>query len=218
MNNEVEIKFEPENRRGVVATGTYLFDAAKRLGVKIEAECGRKGICDTCICEIKSGGDLLSKITKLEMEHLSAARRKKGERLACQAKIEKSGEIVAMPTHKKVINQDEFDEFCKAFAELPLTEKAAKLLQLESIALSDTFSAILNFPYTIGEKVRDMMAEVGMKMEADEKTAKTPEEHKAETADEKPKATTSKKPPAKKPAAPRKRTATAKPKPPGESK
>jgi hypothetical protein len=191
MNNEVEIKFEPDNLRGVVATGTYLF---------------------------KSGSDLLSQITKLEMEHLSDDRRKKGERLACQAKIEKSGEIVAMPTHKKVINQDEFDEFCKAFAELPLTEKAAKLLQLESIALSDTFSAILNFPYTIGEKVRDMMAEVGMKMEADEKTAKTPEEHKTETSGENPKATAQKTARAKKPTTPRKRTATAKPKPADESK
>jgi ferredoxin len=213
MNNEVEIKFEPDDRSGVVAIGTYLFDAAKRLGVKIEADCGRKGICDSCICQIKKGGDLLSEITKLEMEHLSVARRKKDERLACQAKIEKSGEIVAMPTHKKVINQDEFEEFCKAFAELPLTEKAAKLLQLESIALSDTFSAILNFPYTVGEKVRDMMAEVGMKMEADEKTAKTPEEHKAKTADEKPKAAAPKTARAKKPAEPKKRTTTTQQKP-----
>ena len=36
--NEVELKFEPKNSIGVVAVGTYLLAAAKRLGVKLE--CG----------------------------------------------------------------------------------------------------------------------------------------------------------------------------------
>ncbi len=206
MNNQVEIKFEPENRQGMIAVGSYLFDAAKRLGVSIE--CERTGISDTCSCQIKSGGELLSEITKLEMEHLSESRRKNGERLACQAKIEKPGEIIAMTTHKKAeAEKDAFEQFCKDFAELPLTEKAAKLLQLESIALSDTFSAVLNLPYTIGEKIRDMMAEVGMKMEEEAKKAKTPNEHKPE-----PEA----KPVAKKPATAKKRTVKPKTEKPAE--
>jgi ferredoxin len=208
MNNQAEIIFESENKQGVVAIGTYLFDAAKRLGVTIEAECGRKGVCDTCSCKVSSGGEFLSKATKLEVEHLRVSRRNNGERLACQAKIERTGEIIAMTTHKKVIEKNEFEEFCKRFSELPLSEKVAKLLQLESITLSETFSEVLNFPYTIGEKVRDMMAEVGMKMEKDAKSAKTPAEHTTDTSTEKTQTTKtgSKSSSVKKPTTPRKRT------------
>jgi ferredoxin len=198
--NEVELKFEPENRMGVVAIGTYLLAAAKRLGVKLECEC-TKGNYDTCACLIKKGRDLLSEPTKLELEHLSELRRKNGERLACQSKLEKYGEIIAMPTAvKEQPTPTLFEQFKKEFAELPLQEKISQILELESLTLSDSFSAVLNLPYTIGEKVRDMMAEVGMKMEDEAKKAKTPDEHKPEPnveakAEEKPK--TVKKPAAK---------------------
>jgi ferredoxin len=204
--NEVELKFEPENIVGVVAVGSYLIDAAKRLGVKIETECDRQGKCDSCACLIKKGGELLSEPTKLELEHLSELRRKKGERLACQSKLEKYGEIIAMSTAAKKVEPTPtlFEQFKKEFAGLPLQEKISQILELESLTLSDSFSAVLNLPYTIGEKVRDMMAEVGMKMEEEAKKAKTPDEHKAEpnveAKEEKPKS-------AKKPAA---KTTTAK--------
>jgi ferredoxin len=200
--NEVELKFEPENIAGVVAVGSYLIDAAKRLGVKIETECDRQGKCDSCACLIKKGGDLLSEPTKLELEHLTELRRKKGERLACQSKLEKQGEIIAMPTaaKKEEPTPTLFEQFKKEFAGLPLQEKISQILELESLTLSDSFSAVLNLPYTIGEKVRDMMAEVGMKMEEEAKKAKTPDEHKTEPdveakTEEKPK--TAKKPAAK---------------------
>lgn len=202
--NEVELKFEPANIAGLVPIGSYLIDAAKRLGVKIETECDRQGKCDSCACLIKKGGDLLSKPTKLELEHLSELRRNNGERLSCQSKLEKYGEIIAMPTAvKEQPKPTLFEQFKKEFAELPLQEKISQILELESLTLSDSFSAVLNLPYTIGEKVRDMMAEVGMKMEEEAKKAKTPDEHKTEPkvepkAEEKPK--TAKKPAGKKPA------------------
>ncbi len=213
--NEVELKFEPENRSGVVAVGTYLLAAAKRLGVKLECECSQ-GNYDACACLIKRGGDLLSQPTKLELEHLTELRRKKGERLACQSKLEKHGEIIAMPTavKKEEPTPTLFEQFKKEFSDLPLQEKISQILELESLTLSDSFSAVLNLPYTIGEKLRDLMAEVGMKMEEEQKKAKTPDEHQAEPkAEEKPKA--EKKPAAKKPAtekkpAAKKPTATAK--------
>jgi ferredoxin len=215
--NETELKFEPENRVGVVAVGTYLLAAAKRLGVKLECECSQ-GNYDACACLIKRGGDLLSQPTKSELEHLSELRRKNGERLACQSKIEKHGEITVMPTaaKKEEPTPTLFEQFKKEFASLTLQEKISQILELESLTLSDSFSAVLNLPYTIGEKVRDMMAEVGMKMEEEQKKAKTPDEHKTEPkAEEKPKAekkTAAKKPAsAKKPSA-KKPAATAKPK------
>lgn len=182
---EVEIKLEKEKRSGVVPVGTYLFDAVKRIGVKIEAECGRQGTCDACLLTVTKGREILSEPTKAEMEHLSQARRNKGERLACQAKIEKLGEISIMTTEPKAKPEPtEFESFMKNFEKLPLNEKIGKLLELEQIALGDTFNYILNLPYTIGEFVRDKMAEFGYQMEEEEKKAKRPTEHKAETATE----------------------------------
>jgi len=180
---EVEVKFEPSGRNGVVPAGTYLIDAAARLGINIETDCGRKGTCDSCAVKIISGANLLSEPTKAELEHLSTQRRSKDERLSCQAKIEKSGEICVMTTEKAKPEATPFETFQKEFGNLPLDEKVKYLLQLESVTLNETFSYILNLPYTIGEKIRDGLAEFGFKMEEEEKKAKRPKEHKPEPAE-----------------------------------
>lgn len=177
---EVEIKFEPSGRNGVVAVGSYLLDAAKRLGIKLEDEFGEDGLTDACFVKIIKGGDLLSKPTKVELEHLSQQGRTKDERLPSQAKIEKPGELVVMVAEKKKPEESKFEEFRKEFDQLPLDEKVKNLLELETAALSETLSYIMNLPYTIGAKIRDGMAEFGFKMEEDAKKARRPEEHKEE--------------------------------------
>ncbi len=63
---EAELKFEREDISGVVAVGTYLFDAARRLGVRLEDECGRRGECDSCAVRVKRGGEFLSEVTEKE--------------------------------------------------------------------------------------------------------------------------------------------------------
>ena len=110
---ETDVKFEPSGRNGVAVVGTYLFDAALRLGVVIDNECERKGNCDSCAVKITKGAELLSQPTKAELEHLSAERRKKGERLSCQAKIEKVGEITVMTTDKPKPEVPPFEAFKK---------------------------------------------------------------------------------------------------------
>src|SRR5215210_7871720 len=93
----VEIKFEPEDRQGIVAEGTYLWDAAKRLGVRLPAECEGRGECDTCAVVVKEGATLLSSLTNAERERLSPERLAGGQRLACQAKVERAGTLVLRP-------------------------------------------------------------------------------------------------------------------------
>jgi ferredoxin len=186
---EAEIKFEPEGRSGVVAAGTYLFDAAKRLGIDIET-CERRGESDLCAVQIVSGKNLLSEPTKAELETLGADRFIKGERLACQAKIEGAGEIVVMAEKKKPSTEEaekekekkKVEEFRKEFDELPLEKKIAALLELEAVALGETFSFVLNSPFKIFDKLMDVMAEFGLKMEKEDKNAKRPAEHKTEEA------------------------------------
>lgn len=185
--NETELKFEREDRSGVAVQGSYLIDAARRIGIEVEAECGRLGLCDSCAMTIKQGGDSLSARTKAESEQLSEERLAGGERLSCQAKIEKPGEIVIMSKEKKKAEQstpeEKSDSYRKEFEQMPLERKIADLVRLEAIALGETFSFILNSPSKIVDKVMDVMAEFGLKMDAEAKDAKTPEEHKTKTED-----------------------------------
>ncbi len=182
---EVELKFENENRSGVVAVGSYLFDAAHRLGVEVEAECERRGECDSCAMKITHGRDLLSAPTAAERKQLGEQRLHAGERLSCQAKLEKAGEIVIMITQKNEENKPETEEektkeYRKEFEELPLEKKIASLLELEYLTLSETFTFVLNSPFKIVDKAMEVMAEFGLKLEEKDKEAKRPKEHKAE--------------------------------------
>lgn len=176
---EVEVKFERENVSGVVPIGTYLFDAARRMGV--EVECERRGETDDCAMRIKGGGELLSEVTKAEKEHLTAKRRKNGERLACQTKFERPGEVVIMTTKKKKeekpADKEKYEEYRKEFEELPLEKKVANLLQLEAITLNETLSFVVNSPSLIVGKLMDVLAEFGLKLEDDAKKAARPGEH-----------------------------------------
>ncbi|MBA3633044.1 MAG: (2Fe-2S)-binding protein [Acidobacteria bacterium] len=178
---EVELKFEGENKSGVAVVGSYLFDAARRLGVDVQAECGRRGECDSCAMKITQGNGFLSAPTFAEIQKLSEQRRKKGERLACQAKLEKAGEIVIMITQKKEENKPETEEkaeeYRKEFEELPLEKKIANLLELEAITLGETFSFVLNSPFKIFDIAMGVMAEFGLNLEEKDKEAKRPKEH-----------------------------------------
>ncbi len=179
---EAELRFEREDVKGVGVVGTYLIDSARRLGIEIVDECGRLGLCDTCAVTVKSGAEFLTAPTKAEIELLSDERRANGERLSCQAKIESAGEIVIETKKKeeKAEDKDPNEEYRKQFADLPLEQKIANLLQLEAMTLGETFNFIMNSPYKIVGKVMDVMAEFGLKIEDESKNATRPEEHKTE--------------------------------------
>jgi ferredoxin len=184
---EAELKFEKENINGIAVVGSYLIDAAKRLGIDITDDCGRLGLCDSCAVTVKSGAEFLTAPTKAEIEQLSEDRRKKGERLSCQAKILGEGEIVILTHEKKDPRPDEekkHEEFRKEFDALPLDKKVSKLMELEMVTLSETFNFILNSPYTIGGKVVDFLSGFGFKFEKEAKEAKKPAEHKEKSEKE----------------------------------
>ncbi len=177
---EVEIKFEREDRSGIVAIGTYLLDAAKRLGIELESE--EFGETEFFVVKVTSGSELLSAPTKTELELLSAERRGQGERFAHHAKIERLGEISVMTAEKKQeeksTEEEKKEEYRKEFEELPLEKKIASLLELEAIALSETFSFVINSPYKIFDIAMGVLAEFGLKMEDEAKNETRPEEHK----------------------------------------
>ena len=177
---ETEIIFEPSGRNGLVAVGTYLLDAAKRLGV--EMNCELLGEAEFYVVKITQGANLLSPPTKAENEYLSEKRRTAGDRLANHAKIEKEGEITVMVAEKELsaeeVAEKKAKEKRKEFEELPLEKKVAQLLELEFITLGETVSFVFNSPFKIAEKVMDVMAEFGLKMDRQQQQATRPVEHK----------------------------------------
>lgn len=177
---DVEIRFSRENLEGLVPVGTYLSDAMRRLGVPSDEPCDLATNTHHCVVTVTEGGDLLSPLTSLETKFFEEESAQQGKRLACQAKLERPGEIELMTEEKKVEEKTpevESDEYRKQFTELPLEKKIADLVRLEAITLGEAVSFIVNSPYKIFEKIGDVMAEFGMKLESQAKQAKRPAEH-----------------------------------------
>jgi ferredoxin len=154
----VEIKFEPNGPSGLVAEGTSIMDAARRLGFQIP-DCGE---CDgACAVKIITGATLLSALTDGERQQLSTERLAGGERLACQCKVERGGELVlklVAQTERPRTAQEKTRDLKKEFSELPFERKIAILVQLETIAVTQAFDSIADASVSLGKKIFDSVA------------------------------------------------------------
>ena len=181
----VNIKFEPDGRYGLVAEGTYLWDAAKRLGVRLPVECEGRGECDTCAVVVEQGATLLSSLTDAERVRLSPERLAAGERLACQTKVERGGELVLRPvpaTERAETSEETAKDLRKEFRDLPFQRKLATLVELEAVTVYQALAAIADVPFMIGGKVMDLMAGRGRSLSEGQRAARRPEEHRPEAA------------------------------------
>jgi ferredoxin len=181
MSVNVEWEVEGEGRGGVVAEGTYLLDAAKRLGVRLPVECGGRGECDTCAVVVVEGATLLSGLTASERERLSPERLAAGERLACQAKVERGGDLVLRPvpaTERAETSAETAKDLRKEFRELPLRKKLATLAELEAVTAYQTLDVIASLPFAVFEKGLDLLAGRGRKLTQRERESRRPAEHR----------------------------------------
>src|SRR5215467_4221331 len=74
----------PSGRRGQVARGTNLLDAARQLGVELESICGGRQTCGKCQILVEEGTFLKHQITSAAdraQHHLN------GRRLACACQV-----------------------------------------------------------------------------------------------------------------------------------
>ena len=153
----VSITFEPTGISGVVAQGTYLIDAARRMGASLGEGCtAGKGDCPSCVVSVKSGAELLSTPSAAEEKYLGAENLDHDYRLACQAKIENHGDVVVMlsvvPPRSDAPPIDRQAELSQKFGALPLGKKPATLVQLEAITMSEAFDSALEKPLAFGSK------------------------------------------------------------------
>ena len=83
MTENHKVEFIPIGRRLEVSAEVSLLAAAQQAGADLTAVCGGVGICGTCQVRLIKG--MLSPVTDVEEETLSADQLKNGYRLACQA-------------------------------------------------------------------------------------------------------------------------------------
>jgi ferredoxin len=158
----VSITFEPSGITGLVAEGTYLIDAAHRMGASLGAGCtAGKGECPACLISVKTGAALLSLPSMAEEKQLGVEQLDQHLRLACQVKIENPGEVVVMvaarPQTRSAPTNSE-SELRAKFGALPLNKKIATLLQLEAITMSEAFDSAIEKPLAYGAKTFDAIA------------------------------------------------------------
>jgi ferredoxin len=155
----VSITFEPSGISGVVAQGTYLVDAARRMGAPLGTGCtGGRGECPACLVSVKSGAEVLSPPSLAEETQLGNEQLDQSLRLACQVKLENHGDVVVMvatrPESRPTASESAAD-LQKKFGALPLRQKLATLVQLEAITASETFDAAIEKPLALGSKAFD---------------------------------------------------------------
>ncbi len=178
----VNVEFVPDGRHGVVAEGTYLWDAAKRLGLRLPAECEGRGECDTCAVIVREGATLLSGLTGAERTRLSPERLAAGERLACQTKVERAGDLVLEPvpaTERQETTEEMKQDLRAEFREMPFQQKLTTLVELEAIVATQTFKAIAEVPRSYLDKGLDYIVNFGRSRARRERQARRPAEHVA---------------------------------------
>lgn len=189
MSVRVEWRTEEKGHDGIVAEGAYLWDVAKRLGVRLPAECDGRGECDTCAVVVEEGATLLSGLTAAERERLSPERLAAGERLACQARVERGGDLALRPvpvTERQPTEEEQVKDFRKEFVEMPLQKKLTTLVELEAVTAWQTLGAVAELPYTIFEKGLDLLGRRGHSLHRRERERRRPAEHRAEASRETP--------------------------------
>lgn len=183
MGVNLEWKAEGEGRSGVVAEGAYLWAAVKRIGVRLPAECEGRGECDTCAVVVSEGATLLSGLTDAERKILSPERLAAGERLACQAKIDRGGDVVLRPvpvTERAETTAEAARDLREEFRRMPLKKKFATLIGIEADMAYETLVQAINIPYDIFGKGLELLAVRGRRLAENERAARRPAEKKPE--------------------------------------
>ncbi len=106
--------FTPSGRRGRFPSGTTVLDAARAVGVDIDAVCGGRGLCGRCQVEqgigsfakhrIESRPEHLSSFSSAEVEYRDRHGLEPGRRLSCVARLH--GDLVIdVPPESQVYRQ-----------------------------------------------------------------------------------------------------------------
>jgi ferredoxin len=168
----VEITFEPAGLSGLIAEGTYLIDAARRMGLRLPADCHERGECRSCVVSIVAGQSLLSPPTNAEKEMLAELIARE-QRLACQTRIENSGEVVV-----RLIPASESKPEREDSQQPAGNDRVAARMGREALAMIKNFDAIVERSLSVGENMLDRFAQRVKSTRDREWEQKRPPEHR----------------------------------------
>ncbi len=114
MSDDALVVFTPSGRRGRVARGTSVLDAARRLGVDLDSVCGGRGICGRCQVAVAEGEHAkhgisctraaLTPVTESERGYAADRGLADGRRLGCTARVA-ADVVVDVPPESQVYRQ-----------------------------------------------------------------------------------------------------------------
>ena len=136
----VEITFEQDGGTGLVAEGISLWEAARRLGVGLRADCNGRGECDACAVMIIKGAELLSPASECEQKILGTERLGEIQRLACQTKLEKTGEIIVRAAAIAVSDQKR--DSGKASGALPFSQQVGAFIETQATTITEGMNTL----------------------------------------------------------------------------
>lgn len=173
----VEITFQPSGLTGLIAEGTYLIEAAKRMGLRLPADCHERGECTACVVSIVAGHSLLSAPTKAERRMLTEEKLGKEYRLACQVRIERSGEL-AVGLISESEKTTEAKDPKKVAGGTGLNQKFTTFVEREANTMFKTFDALMDKSRSLGENMFDRFANKAKSTRDRELENKRPPEHR----------------------------------------
>lgn len=102
-----KITFLPSGRTGEIADGESVLEAAQRLGVELNHECGGVASCSTCRIQIPTGAGPapLSAVDVDEREILEREQLDGRYRLGCQARVSGDITVVIPPPVRPLADQ-----------------------------------------------------------------------------------------------------------------
>ena len=104
LSPRFEVVFQPDGRRGKFHQRTTVLQAARELGVDINAVCGGAGSCGKCIVKIVQGVENLGDPTTDEVDLLGCESLGEGFRLACRSEVEGDA-VVLVPRESRTGTQ-----------------------------------------------------------------------------------------------------------------
>ena len=118
MSDDVLVVFTPSGKRGRVAQGTTVLQAARELGVDLDSVCGGRAICGRCQVTLSEGAfpkhgiesraDHLSDLGDNEIAYDEAEGLAEGRRLGCSARLLNDAVIDVPPesqVHRQVVRK-----------------------------------------------------------------------------------------------------------------
>lgn len=140
-----QVVFQPSGRRGLIAEGRTILQAAQELGVGIEAACGGAMVCGKCKVipefgsfaklDLKSEKENISELSSVEQRILKAEEIARGYRQACCTVI-KGDIVVSVPKASQSAKQVVLEEGARREIEIKPAVKNY-YLELPEATLAD---------------------------------------------------------------------------------